>query len=177
MRCSIRPWKETDAKELAQALSNPRILGNLRDGLPYPYTENDAAQYIAAMRAADPDSTFARAITAGSRVIGSIGAFRKDNIHSRTAELGYYLAEPYWGKGIMTDAVCQLCNWIFENTDILRIYAEPFSHNTASRRVLEKAGFQYEGTMRCNAVKDGRILDMALYAKIRDGNASDHTKP
>lgn len=168
MTCRIRPWQETDAKDLALALSNPNILCNLRDGLPYPYTQEDAAQYIAAMREADPNDTFARAITVDGKAVGSIGAFRQSNIHSRTVELGYYLAEPYWGKGIMTDAVCQLCDWIFENTDILRIFAEPFSQNAASRRVLEKAGFQYEGTLRCNAVKDGRVLDMALYAKIRD---------
>lgn len=99
--------------------------------------------------------------------VGSIGAFRQDNIHGRTAELGYYLAEEYWGKGIMTDAVRQLCDLIFTTTDILRIFAEPFTYNRGSRRVLEKAGFQYEGLLRQNAVKNGRTEDMAMYALTR----------
>ena len=91
-----------------------------------------------------------------------------DNIHRQTAELGYYLAEEYWGQGIMTEAIRQLCRWIFETTDILRIYAEPFAGNTASRRALEKAGFSLEGTMKNNAVKNGRVLDMALYALTKE---------
>lgn len=167
MNCEIRKWLRSDAKELAAALSNQNVLNHLRDGLPYPYTESDAAQYIEAMLSADANNTFAYAVAADGRVIGSIGAFRQSNIHFRTAELGYYIAEEYWGRGIMTDAVRRLCSWIFNNTDILRIYAEPFAENTGSRRVLEKAGFQCEGLMRCNAVKNGRVRDMALYALIK----------
>ena len=167
MNCAIRRWRTSDAKDLAAALSNKAILNNLRDGLPFPYTEQDAAEYIAAMLAADPDSTFAYAIVVNDRAVGSIGAFRQDNIHSQTAELGYYVAEEYWGKGIMTDAVRQLCHAVFTHTDILRIYAEPFSYNIGSRRVLEKAGFQFEGILRRNAVKNGRTEDMALYALTR----------
>lgn len=140
---------------------------NLRDGLPYPYTEQDAADYIAAMIAAEENSTFAYAIAVNDRVVGSIGAFRQSNIHRQTAELGYYLAEEYWGRGIMTDAICQICDILFQTTDILRIYAEPFAYNTGSRRVLEKAGFQFEGTMKNNAVKNGKVLDMALYSLTR----------
>lgn len=116
---------------------------------------------------ADENSTFAYAVCVDGVVAGSIGAFRQQNIHRRTAELGYYLGEAYWGKGIMTEALWQLCRKLFAQTDLLRIYAEPFSYNTGSRRVLEKAGFAYEGMMRNNAVKDGRVLDMALYALIR----------
>lgn len=78
----------------------------------------------------------------------SIGAFRQGNIHCRTAELGYYLAEEYWGKGVMTEAVRLLCEKLFSETDIIRIFAEPFVHNIGSRRVLEKAGFQLEGIMK-----------------------------
>ena len=74
-----------------------------------------------------------------------IGVFRQGNIHRRTAELGYYIAEGYWGKGIMTEAVKQVCKYVFEKSDILRIYAEPFAYNTASCRVLEKAVFSMRG--------------------------------
>jgi len=168
MDCLIRKWEPADAPDLALALNNPRILANLRDGLPYPYTEQDALDFISAMRASDEASTFAFAIVADGRVVGSIGAFRQGNIHSRTAELGYYIAEPLWGKGAMSRAVSLLCAHVFSHTDILRIYAEPFSYNAASRRVLEKNGFRHEGTLRQNAVKGGAVIDMEMYSLLRE---------
>ena len=167
MNCILREWRLSDAADLAAALNNKRILNNLRDGLPFPYTEQDARDYISAMLSADENDTFAYAITRNDRAIGSIGAFRKSNIHCQTAELGYYLAEEYWGQGIMTETIRQLCSIIFDTTDILRIYAEPFAYNTGSRRALEKAGFCYEGTMKNNAVKNEKALDMALYSLTR----------
>ena len=167
MTYKIRKWQLSDARDLASALSNTKIQDNLRDGLPYPYTEKDAVEYITAMLSADENETFAFAITIDDKVIGSIGAFRQGNIHRRTAELGYYLAEDSWGKGIMTQAVKQICNYVFDKSDVIRIYAEPFAYNTASCRVLEKAGFQYEGTLRKNAVKNGRVVDMKMYALLK----------
>lgn len=168
MNCILRKWRVSDAKDLASALNNEKILNNLRDGLPFPYTEQDAADYISAMLSADENDTFAYAITIDDRAVGSIGAFRQSNIHRQTAELGYYLAEEYWGQGIMTNAISQICSRIFETTDILRIYAEPFSYNIGSRRALEKAGFTFEGIMKNNAVKCGKVLDMAMYALTRE---------
>ncbi|MGN0169518.1 MAG: GNAT family N-acetyltransferase [Lachnospiraceae bacterium] len=167
MKISIRTWKQSDAASLASTLSNKRIMNNLRDGLPYPYTEKDGLEYINFILGSDPHDTFAYAIDVDGVAVGSIGAFRQGNIHFRTAELGYYLAEEYWGKGIMTKAVKLLCEKVFAETDIIRIFAEPFAYNTGSRRVLEKAGFQFEGMMKCNAVKNGQILDMALYGLTR----------
>lgn len=164
----IRKWKLTDAENLAAALSNKNIQDNLRDGLPYPYTVKDAQDYITAMLSSDKDRVFAFAITDDDKAIGSIGISRCDNIHSKTAEMGYYIAEPYWGRGIGTIAVKQVCDYIFEHTDIIRIFAEPFAHNIASCRILEKSGFQCEGVLRKNAVKNGQILDMKMYAKIRE---------
>lgn len=119
------------------------------------------------MLSSDKDSTFAFAITLDDKVIGSIGVFRQDNIHSRTAEMGYYIGEPYWGNGYMTNAIKQVCQYVFENTDIIRIFAEPFAHNTASCRALEKAGFKCEGILKSNAVKCGSIIDMKMYALVR----------
>lgn len=168
MECVIREWRMEDASKLAEMLNNKNILNNLRDGLPYPYTTKDAEDYISAMRSADKTKTFAFAITVNDEAIGSIGVFRCDNIHSRTAEMGYYIGEPYWGKGFGTSAVQQACNYIFANTDIMRIFAEPFAYNTASCRILEKSGFICEGTLRHNAVKNGNILDMKMYARIRE---------
>ncbi|MBR3963365.1 MAG: GNAT family N-acetyltransferase [Oscillospiraceae bacterium] len=167
MNFKIRRWELSDARDLATALSNKKIQDNLRDGLPYPYTEQDGKEFISAMLAADENDTFAFAITVNGKAIGSIGAFRQTNIHNKTAELGYYIAEEYWGKGIMTEAVKQLCDYVFSHTDIIRIYAEPFAYNIGSCRVLEKAGFQYEGTLRSNALKNGNVLDMKMYSKLK----------
>lgn len=167
--CIIRAWRIQDAGDLATMLNNKNILNNLRDGLPYPYTKKDAEEYITAMISADQTKTFAFAITVDDRVVGSIGIFRCDNIHSRTAEMGYYLGEPYWGKGLGTSAVKQACSYVFQHTDIIRIFAEPFADNAASCRVLEKAGFQLEGILRKNAVKNGRVLDMKMYSLLKEG--------
>lgn len=167
MKCRIRKWELSDAKDLAAALSNKKVQDNLRDGLPYPYTEQDGKEFISAMLSADESETFAFAITVDNMVIGSIGIFRQGNIHRQTAELGYYIAEEYWGKGIMTEAVKQICEYVFANSDIIRIYAEPFAYNIASCRVLEKVGFQYEGTLRSNAVKNGRVIDMEMYSLLK----------
>ena len=168
MNCKIRKWKLTDAKDIAVALSNKKIQDNLRDGLPFPYSEQDGIDFISSMLSANEDETFAFAITLDDKAIGSIGVFRQQNIHRQTAEMGYYIAEEYWGKGIMTDAVKQICEYVFKNSDILRIYAEPFAYNIGSCRVLEKTGFQYEGTLRNNAVKNGKVIDMKMYSLLRE---------
>lgn len=167
MICKIRKWKLSDAKDLAIALSNRKVQDNLRDGLPYPYTEQDGKDYISDMLSANEDDTFAFAVTADNKVVGSIGVFRQGNIHRQTAESGYYVAEEYWSRGIMTEAIKQICEYVFSKSDILRIYAEPFAYNIASCRVLEKAGFQYEGTLRSNAVKNGEVIDMKMYSLLR----------
>lgn len=168
MECKIREWRLEDAVDLAEMLNNKKIQDNLRDGLPYPYTKKDAVEYITSMLSADKTKTFAFAITANDKAIGSIGVFRCDNIHFRTAEMGYYIAEPYWGQGIGASAVRQTCNYVFAHTDIIRIFAEPFAYNTASCRVLEKSGFYLEGCLRNNAVKNGKVLDMKMYSLIKE---------
>lgn len=167
MESVIRNWRMEDAGNLAQMLNNKNILNNLRDGLPYPYTKKDAEEYITSMLSSDKTKTFAFAVTVNDKAVGSIGVFRRGNIHSRTAEMGYYIGEPYWGRGIGTSAVRQVCGYVFEHTDIIRIFAEPFAYNTASCRVLEKAGFELEGVLRSNAVKNGKVLDMKMYSLVR----------
>jgi RimJ/RimL family protein N-acetyltransferase len=167
MNIGIRAWRIGDSQNLAKALNNKKILDNLRDGLPFPYTISDAESFINLMLASDRDKTYAWAITADGMAVGSIGAFRKDNVHRLTAEMGYYVAEDYWGKGIATNAVKLACKYIFDHTDIVRVFAEPYAVNVASCRVLEKAGFTFEGTLRKNAVKNGHLMDMSMYAIIK----------
>jgi len=167
MECKIRAWRLEDADALADILNNKKIQDNLRDGIPFPYKVEDAKEFITTVIHAPKDSMYVFAIILEDQPIGSIGVFRKDNIHSRTAEMGYYVAESCWGKGIGTSAVKQVCNYVFEATDIIRIFSEPFAYNKASCRILEKAGFQYEGTLRKNAVKNEVVLDMNLYSIIK----------
>lgn len=168
MNVSIRPWQLSDAADVAAIINNKKVQDNLRDGIPYPYTEKDGEDFINGMLNAEQGNTFAFAIAVDGNVAGSIGVFRQANIHSRTAEMGYYIGEDYWGKGVCTAAIKLVCQYIFENTDIIRIYAEPFAYNAASCRVLEKAGFQYEGTLRSNAVKNGKVINMKMYALIKE---------
>lgn len=168
MNINLRHWKIEDAKALSMLLNNKKILDNVRDGLPYPYNEKDAKDYIEFMLSSDKNKNFSFAIAFDNKVVGNIGIFRKENIHYRTGELGYYISENYWGKGIGMEATKQICKYVFSNTDIIRIFAEPFSTNIASCKVLEKSGFQLEGIMRKNAEKNGKILDMKLYSIIKE---------
>lgn len=167
MNCDIRQWRPDDAEDLAEILNNKKILDNLRDGLPFPYTADDAKAYIGFINKADKNKTFAFAVIYCGKLAGSIGIFRQENIHCKTAELGYYIGEKFQNKGIATNAVKKACDFVFGNTDIIRIYAEPFTRNKASCRVLEKCGFKLEGTLRCNAVKNGITEDMNLYALLK----------
>ncbi len=167
MQYELRDWKLEYAEDLAGVMNNKNVLDTLRDGIPYPYTRADAEEFIRGLLVSDPKATFAYAIFADGQLCGSISVVRQGNIHFRTGELGYCVAEPFWNRGVGTNAVKQICQFVFTNSDILRIFAEPFSYNAASCRILEKNGFQYEGTLRKNAVKNGKILDMKLYARLK----------
>lgn len=164
MVCRLEKLDLKFAEELAEAAGDKRVQDNLRDGLPFPYTKEDAAEFIAAMSASDE---YIFAITVDGSFAGCITAMPQKNIHRLTAEVGYYIAPRLWGNGLATQAVKLLAEYVFNNTDIIRLYAEPFARNKASCRVLEKAGFACEGTLRKNAVKNGVIEDMKLYALIK----------
>lgn len=147
------------------ALNDNKIRDNLRD-LPYPYTEEHALDFINSTKNSANDAVFA--IVIENKYAGCISACRQQNIHFRTAEIGYYVIPEFWNRGVATTALKLLTDYIFENTDIIRLYAEPFAKNLASCRVLEKAGFVCEGTLKNNAVKDGKIEDMKIYALIKE---------
>ncbi|WKY43123.1 GNAT family N-acetyltransferase [Eubacteriaceae bacterium ES2] len=164
----LRNWTMNDARSLALVINNKKIQNNLRDGLPFPYTIEDARNYIGTVLEAEADKSFVYAIVDDQdKVMGNIGLFRQDNIHFRSAEMGYFVGEPYWGKGIATAAVQEICQIVFATTDIIRVFAEPFATNAASCRVLEKSGFKLEGVLLKNAYKNNHFLDMRLYALIK----------
>ena len=163
---SIRPYQSSDAESLACYANNRKIWLNLRDGFPHPYPLEAAHSFLEAVSRQNPTTFFA--ITSPQETIGGIGISLNEDVHRLTAELGYWLGEPFWGKGIMTEAVSTFTDYCFEQFKLVRIYAEPYAYNPSSGRVLEKAGFVLEGRMRCSVLKDGQITDQLLYAKIKN---------
>jgi ribosomal-protein-alanine N-acetyltransferase len=163
---SIRFWCSLDADKLAHYANNRKIWLNMRDGFPHPYTLENARQFLDNVSQQNPMTYFA--IATHKEAIGGIGITLNKDVHRLTAELGYWLAEPYWGRGIMTEAVKAFSDYCFDEFGLLRIYAEPYATNEASCHVLEKAGFTLEGRLRSNVVKEGTILDQLLYAKIQN---------
>ena len=164
----LRPWRRTDIEAVAEAADNPNIAANLRNIFPSPYTLADAKWFVEDCIAQGETRQLMRAIAVNGRAAGSISVARKDDVYEKSAELGYWLAEDYWGRGIMTEAVRQICREAFDRFDILRIFAEPFAENLGSRRVLEKAGFVCEGTMRMGVYKNGRAQSYCMYALLRE---------
>ena len=164
----LRKWKPGDGPSIARYAGDPKIAANLRDSFPHPYTPADGRSFVESCIRGDETRQCCRAIVVNGEAVGSIGVFLQEDIYRQCGELGYWLGEPFWGRGIMTRAVEQLCEYVFANYDVVRIYAEPFAENTASRRVLEKCGFVLEGTMRRGAVKNGRLMDWCMYAKLKE---------
>jgi RimJ/RimL family protein N-acetyltransferase len=160
----IRDWKIQDAPSIARYANNRKIWKNLRDAFPHPYSLQDAESFILRSLEADQISVFA--ITTQSEAIGSIGLMLGNDVHRFTAEIGYWIAEPFWGKGIMTQAVKSMTAYAVRDLNLHRIFAEPYTTNPASVRVLEKAGFICEGLLRSNVFKDGKILDQFLYSYV-----------
>jgi ribosomal-protein-alanine N-acetyltransferase len=164
-KLKIRPWKLGDEPSLARYANNRKISINLRDRFPYPYTEQDARDWVTFASASSPLINFA--IEAGGEAVGGIGIIPGTDVFRRTAELGYWLGEPFWGKGLMTDAVTLVVPYFFRQFNLVRVFAGVFDRNPASGRVLEKAGFVLESRMRKAVVKDGEILDQLMYVMVR----------
>jgi [ribosomal protein S5]-alanine N-acetyltransferase len=161
----VRPWRRDDLDALLRHANNPKIAANLRDQFPHPYTRRDGLDYLNYVRAMDVPMSLAMEFEGGA--IGGIGFKLGVDIARLSVEMGYWLAEPYWGRGLTTRAVMAASDWAFDSYKVVRIYATTFSHNVASMRVLEKAGFQREGLLRRSAVKNGVVLDQVMYAKVR----------
>jgi RimJ/RimL family protein N-acetyltransferase len=166
-RCKVRSWDTRDVESLAQHANNQKIWLNLRDRFPYPYTKSDARTWIETALSAEPETSFA--IDLSGEAVGSIGFDLKADVDRYSAEVGYWLAEQFWGRGICTAVLKTATPYALRTYNLNRIFALPFLENLASIRVLEKAGYQREGVMRQSAFKDGRFVDQALYAYVIGG--------
>ena len=164
--CTLRFWRRGDETSLMRHADNPLIARNLRDRFPHPYTPQDACEWVDHTLAEDPPLNLA--IVVSGEAVGGIGIIPGSDIHRRSAEIGYWLGEAFWGRGIATAAVKAASQWAFENYDLNRLWASVFEHNAASARVLVKAGYQFEAQLRGAAIKEGRTLDELLYALVRE---------
>ncbi len=165
---TLRNWQEKDIKSLARNANNKKIWDNLRDQFPYPYTELAAKQWIVIANQDRPLSNFA--IEYKGIAVGGIGIIKQTDIFRKSAEIGYWLGEKYWNKGIASKAVKAMIKYSFENFDIIRLYAHVFENNIASIRVLEKCGFHEEARLNNAVIKNNIIQDCLIYALTKETN-------
>ena len=159
---SLRPWQISDLQSLVKYANNPDIAKNLTDKFPHPYTENDGRAFIGFATKDDPIHIFA--IDVDGEAVGGIGIHPQDDIYRKNAELGYWLAEPFWGQNIISRAIPIVVNFAFETYDINRVFARPYGSNLASQRVLEKNNFILEARMQKTLIKNGIMEDELIYA-------------
>ena len=166
MNLKLREWNEADLNSLVKYANNRNVAKWLTNGFPYPYTIEDGKAYLSMIANDNPIKVFA--IEVGGEAVGSIGIFPQSDIHEKSAEMGYWLAEEFWGQGIMTKAIQEIVEYGFRTFDIVRIYARPFSTNLKSQRVLEKSGFELEARLGKALFKNGEFMDELIYAKLKD---------
>lgn len=166
MEFKLRPWTINDLDSLVTYANNLNIAKFLTDAFPHPYTIADGKLYIESVIKNDPTNIFA--IDIGGQSVGSIGIFPQTDVHRKNAELGYWLGQPFWGHGIVTQAVKQIVKIAFQTYNIERVFARPFSTNLASQKVLEKAGFKLECRFEKTIFKNGEYLDELVYAVRRN---------
>ena len=166
MNFELRPFRPGDAESLGFHANNRNISDNLTNGFPFPYTIDHADKFIEMARSHEP--TQIMAITHDDKVIGGIGLHRQEDVYAKNMELGYWLSELHWGKGIMTEAIKQMITYGFENFDISRIFARPFGYNKGSIKALDKAGFVQEAFLKETFYKNGQFFDEFIFA-VRTG--------
>ena len=162
-RCVLRPWKEGDQSSLVRHANNYDVWRHVRDQFPHPYTREDARRWIALVEQRNPQTSYF-AVEVQGEAVGGIGLTLKSDVERCSAEIGYWLGEAVWGRGVATAAVQAMTDYGFKAFDLTRIFAVPLANNPASMRVLEKAGYVREGVMRRSAIKEGVVLDQVLYA-------------
>lgn len=163
----LRPWSLKDADRLAIIANNKKISDNLRDGFPHPYSINDAYNWLNTIIPVNNPPRFF-GIIYENHLCGSIGIVTKEDIYRKNVEIGYFLAEEFWGRGIITSAIKAATSYAFSEFDIVRVYAEPFADNPGSRRALVKAGFVFEVLFRKNVIKNGVVKDSCIYSVLKD---------
>ena len=161
----LRRWQTGDIESLLRYANNRNVWITLRDRFPFPYTRPDAEAWIKLCHPESPITQFA--ITLRGEAIGGVGLERMGDVYRLTAEIGYWLGEPFWRRGIATAAVIKATAHGFANLGVERLEARVFGSNPASARVLEKAGYTFEGRLSRSVIKDGRMLDSYLYARLR----------
>ena len=162
----LRSFHPDDAPALAKYANNPAIARNLWDRHVYPFTLADAEEWIDHALQQQPETILA--IANDDEVIGCIGLLLRDDVERIAAEVGYWLGEPFWGRGIMTAALRAFSEYAFAQLCLVRLFATVMEWNPASARVLEKAGYEYEGRLRKSVVKDGQVIDQWLYAIVNE---------
>ena len=163
---TLREFTPEDKYRLTELANNPRIAVNLRDGFPNPYTLADAENFLT--KFANQESAMVLAIEYNGEYVGNIGLHKGTDVYRKSAEIGYFLGEPYWKKGITTKAVNLICDYGFKNLDIVRIHAGIFEFNPASMRVLEKCGFKREAVREKAVLKQGKVWNEMVYVKLID---------
>ena len=164
-RSRLRPGYPGDEDSLVRHANNRKVWRNLRDAFPHPYTIADAKKWIQIANPSPPIANFA--IIVEGAAVGGIGLVLKDDVFRRSAEIGYWLGEEFWGRGIVTEAVRSVTEYAFSNFDLCRIFAGVFEWNPGSMRVLEKAGYEFECRTRKSITKDGETIDEFIYAMVR----------
>jgi RimJ/RimL family protein N-acetyltransferase len=162
----LRDWTPDDAPSIVRHADNPRIACYLRDGFPSPYTLADANRFVT-MATEPGEKNLFLAIVVDAEACGGIGIHPLEDVYRRTAEIGYWLAEPFWGQGIVTGAVRAIIPVAFDRYDIVRLQAGIFANNPASMRVLEKCGFVREAGHKNAITKNGTTMDEVMYAIVR----------
>jgi [ribosomal protein S5]-alanine N-acetyltransferase len=161
-RSLLRPWSHSDEPDLVTYANNLNVAKNLRDGFPYPYTEDHAHDWIAMVLSNKSDIQMA--IEVEGKAVGGIGLLHKEDVYRINMEIGYWLGEDYWNRGIMTEAVMAMTETGFDRPLVSRIYGAVFGHNKASMRILEKCGYVPEAVNRLSVIKNGIIEDEYIYA-------------
>ena len=163
----LREWRMSDAASLAENANNIHIWNNVRDYFPHPYTEEDGKQFIQQV-SGKPKPLTEMAIVIDEKTVGGIGAVLQTDVERICAEIGYWVGEKYWSKGIMTAAVEEMTEYVFLNfPDLKKIYAPVFDFNIASQRVLQKVGFEREAILKQAAIKNGKVIDMHYYSILK----------
>ena len=164
--CIVRSWEWRDRDAIVRHANNRNVWLNLRDRFPHPYTVPDARRWLEMVVGQKPATNFA--IDVAGEAVGGIGFTVQYDVARRSAQIGYWLGEEFWGRGIATEALIAVTDHAFSNYDVCRLYAHVFDWNRASSRVLEKAGYEFEGRMKKSVTKDGQTIDQLMYAKVRE---------